>query len=182
MPTFSTVYGRAEYAPVHLVPEGTFSMWTTAGETSTAKALCGTTVSAEHLDDPALFIRDEGSADALSLVTCKSCRRLAPGFGTVEALVDQLDATLSAHPDGADVLAAALAAVAARRGSSWWVTRGRTGSWEADLVQNLLGGTVGHGDEHLDAYATTPSSPCRDSATWACGHDVESAECDCRSG
>lgn len=150
MPMFSTVYGRAEYAPSHLVPEGTFSMWPPSE--AAAKALCGTTVLAEHLDDPALFIRDQGSADALSLVTCRTCRRLAPGFGSIDALVDQLDRVLSTHPDGADVLAAALAAVAARHGSSWWVTRGRTGSWEADLVQGLLGGTVGHGDEHLDAY------------------------------
>jgi hypothetical protein len=151
VPTFATVYGRADYAPAHLVPEGTFSTWTT-DDTASARALCGTVVLAEHLADPALYIRDADSVDALSLVTCRTCRRLAPGFGSVDALVEALDRTLSTHPDGAEVLAHALAVVAARHGSSWWVTRGRTGSWEADYVQNLLGGTVGHGDEYLASY------------------------------
>jgi fructose-1-phosphate kinase PfkB-like protein len=46
-------------------------------------------------------------------------------------------------------LAAVLSSVAADLGSSDALTAGRPGSWEADLVQQLVKGTVGWGDEHL---------------------------------
>ena len=49
-------------------------------------------------------------------------------------------------------LATVLAAVAAHLGSSDALTAGRPGSWEADLVQLLVKGTVGWGDELLDGY------------------------------
>jgi hypothetical protein len=50
-------------------------------------------------------------------------------------------------------LAAVLATVAAHLGSSDALTAGRPGSWEADLVQRLVKGTVGWGDEFLGVYA-----------------------------
>jgi fructose-1-phosphate kinase PfkB-like protein len=49
-------------------------------------------------------------------------------------------------------LVAVLATVAAHLGSSDALTAGRPGSWEADLVQRLVKGTVGWGDEFLDGY------------------------------
>ena len=39
--------------------------------------------------------------------------------------------------------------VAGQVGSSVALTAGRPGSWEADLVQQLVKGTVGHDDEYL---------------------------------
>jgi hypothetical protein len=45
-----------------------------------------------------------------------------------------------------------LAAVAAALGSSDALTQGRPGSWEADLVDRLVKGTVGYGDEDLARY------------------------------
>jgi hypothetical protein len=49
-------------------------------------------------------------------------------------------------------LAAVLATVAAELGSSYALTAGRPGSWEADLIQRLVKGTVGYGDEYLSDY------------------------------
>ena len=49
-------------------------------------------------------------------------------------------------------LAAVLAADAAHLGSSEALTAGRPGSWEADLVQRLVKGPVGSGDEFLGGY------------------------------
>lgn len=58
--------------------------------------------------------------------------------------------------DFADFLASALAAVAGNVGSTDRVTAGRSGSWEADLVQQLLAGTVGEDEHHLVAYRSEP--------------------------
>ena len=52
--------------------------------------------------------------------------------------------------DFAGWLADALAAVAARHGSSYALIAGRPGSWEASLVTQLVRGTIGWDDEHLD--------------------------------
>ena len=49
-------------------------------------------------------------------------------------------------------LADVLAQVAARKGSSDALTAGRPGSWEANLVDQLIKGTVGHDDEYLPDY------------------------------
>jgi hypothetical protein len=51
--------------------------------------------------------------------------------------------------DFAGWLAAVLAQVAARKGSSDALTAGRPGSWEASLVDQLVKGTVGYHDEYL---------------------------------
>ncbi len=59
--------------------------------------------------------------------------------------------------DFAGWLAAVLADVAARMGSSAALTAGRPGSWEAALVRELLAGTVGYADEYLpDPERTAP--------------------------
>jgi hypothetical protein len=50
-------------------------------------------------------------------------------------------------------LAITLATVAARLGSSDALTAGRPGSWEADLVDRLVKGTVGWDDHYLSGYA-----------------------------
>jgi len=49
-------------------------------------------------------------------------------------------------------LASVLASVAAKLGSTSALTAGRPGSWEADLVQQLVKGTVGWDDDYLDTY------------------------------
>jgi hypothetical protein len=54
--------------------------------------------------------------------------------------------------DFAGWLAAVLATVAAELGSSDTLTAGRPGSWEASLIDQLVKGTVGYGDEDLAHY------------------------------
>jgi hypothetical protein len=49
-------------------------------------------------------------------------------------------------------LAGILARIAAELGSTEALTAGRPGSWEADLVQRLVKGTVGYDDELLKDY------------------------------
>jgi fructose-1-phosphate kinase PfkB-like protein len=58
-------------------------------------------------------------------------------------------AAARAEHDFGGWLAVVLASVAAELGSSDALTAGRPGSWEADLVQQLVKGTVGWGDEYL---------------------------------
>jgi Sigma-70, region 4 len=53
--------------------------------------------------------------------------------------------------DFAGWLAAVLADVAGNLGSADELTIGRPGSWEADHVQQLVKGMVGHADEYLPA-------------------------------
>lgn len=71
------------------------------------------------------------------------------------AAVDALTAAVSAEHDFPGWLAAVLAQVAARKGSSDALTAGRPGSWEASLVDQLVKGTVGYDDESLPE----PGSP-----------------------
>jgi hypothetical protein len=79
-----------------------------------------------------------------------------------EVTVDTLTAAVRLkHPthgeaDFAEFLASALAAVAANVGSTERVTAGRPGSWEADLVEQLLTGTVGDRPEDLVFYRSEP--------------------------
>jgi hypothetical protein len=49
-------------------------------------------------------------------------------------------------------LARVLATAAAELGSTAALTAGRPGSWEADLVQQLVRGTVGEDDDYLHAF------------------------------
>jgi hypothetical protein len=53
--------------------------------------------------------------------------------------------------DFAGWLASVLAAAASQLGSSDALVEGRPGSWEASLVDQLVKGTVGYGDECLPA-------------------------------
>jgi hypothetical protein len=50
-------------------------------------------------------------------------------------------------------LAQILATAAAELGSTDALTAGRPGSWEADLVQQLVRGTVGWDDDYLAQYS-----------------------------
>jgi hypothetical protein len=70
---------------------------------------------------------------------------------TARAITALTDAARAEHDFGG-WLAAALAGVAAVLGSSDALTAGRPGSWEADLVQKLVKGTVGWDDEYLSDY------------------------------
>lgn len=58
--------------------------------------------------------------------------------------------------DFAGFLASALGAVAGNLGDVELVTIGRPGSWESDLVDQLVRGTVGYGQELLLAHRTDP--------------------------
>lgn len=79
--------------------------------------------------------------------------------------------------DFGDFLASCLASVAANVGSVGRLTAGRPGSWEADLVSQLLRGTVGYTDDDLLRHRTEPvivplNVPC---LTWGGVTNVHSA-------
>ncbi len=63
-----------------------------------------------------------------------------------------LDAVREEH-DFSGWLAQVLATAAAQMGSTAALTAGRPGSWEANLVQQLVCGTVGWDDDYLADYA-----------------------------
>jgi hypothetical protein len=67
---------------------------------------------------------------------------------TIRAARSVLEAARSEHDFGG-WLALVLAAAAAELGSTDALTAGRPGSWEAELVQRLVKGTVGWHDEYL---------------------------------
>jgi hypothetical protein len=67
---------------------------------------------------------------------------------TVAAIAALLDGH-GAEGDFAGWLAGVLARMAASLGSSAALIAGRTGSWEAGLVDQLVKGTVGHDDADL---------------------------------
>lgn len=56
-------------------------------------------------------------------------------------------------------LARVLAAVAADLGSTEALTAGRPGSWEADLIRQLVKGTIGWDDDYLADYKTLAPKP-----------------------
>jgi hypothetical protein len=74
--------------------------------------------------------------------------------GAVDAI---LEAVRERHDFGG-WLAEVLATAAAALGSTAALTAGRPGSWEADLVQQLVRGTVGCDDDYLADYAK-PDDP-----------------------
>jgi hypothetical protein len=65
---------------------------------------------------------------------------------------DAILAAAKCEHDFGGWLAGVLARVAAELGSSAALTARRAGSWEAELVQRLVKGTVGWGDEYLSEY------------------------------
>jgi hypothetical protein len=67
--------------------------------------------------------------------------------------IKAITAAARAEHDFAGWLAGVLAAAAGQLGSSDALTEGRPGSWEAGLVDQLVKGTVGYGDEYLPAPA-----------------------------
>jgi hypothetical protein len=71
---------------------------------------------------------------------------------TTRAAAAVLDAAREEHDFGG-WLAEILAITAAQLGSTAALTAGRPGSWEADLVIQLVRGTVGCDDDHLADYA-----------------------------
>ncbi len=68
-----------------------------------------------------------------------------------------LDAVREEH-DFSGWLAQALATAAAELGSSTALIAGRPGGWEANLVEQLVRGTVGWDDDYLADYAKEPRS------------------------
>jgi hypothetical protein len=78
---------------------------------------------------------------------------------TDRAVAAILEAAWNEHDFGG-WLASTLSQVASELGSSDALTARRPGSWEADLVQRLVKGTVGWNDECLSDY--TKDDPTRD--------------------
>jgi hypothetical protein len=70
---------------------------------------------------------------------------------TQEARAAILTAVSEQHDFGG-WLAGVLSSAAAELGSSDALIAGRPGSWEADLVRQLVKGTVGWGDDYLAEY------------------------------
>ena len=68
-----------------------------------------------------------------------------------------LDAVREEHDFGG-WLAQVLATAAAELGSTAALTSGRPGSWEANLVQQLVRGTVEWDDDYLTQYGKEPRS------------------------
>ena len=68
-----------------------------------------------------------------------------------------VDAVREEHDFGG-WLARVLATAAAELGSTAALTSGGPGSWEANLVQQLVRGTVGWDDDYLTNYAKEPRS------------------------
>ena len=75
---------------------------------------------------------------------------------TTRAVSAVLAAVRNEH-DFADWLAGVLAQAAGQLGRSDALVEGRPGSWEASLVDQLVKGTVGYGDEYLPRPA--PEAP-----------------------
>jgi hypothetical protein len=75
------------------------------------------------------------------------------------AAADVLSAAVEHEHDFAGWLAAVLADVAAAKGGPAALTAGRPGSWEAALVDQLVKGTVGPGDEYLPDADAEPVAP-----------------------
>jgi hypothetical protein len=79
-----------------------------------------------------------------------------------ETVVEAMTAAVRlTHPvsgplDFPDFLASALAAVAANVGGTYRLIAGRPGSWEADHVDSLVCGTIGHDDTDLTRHRTEP--------------------------
>ena len=102
--------------------------------------------------------RDEVLADAIRVLT-EAARLRRP------VLQQTGDGEWEPHPfrtepaDWAEFVTLALAGAAANVGSVDRALEGRPGSWEASLVRQLLAGTLGEGDEHLDAYAGKAGQP-----------------------
>jgi hypothetical protein len=76
---------------------------------------------------------------------------------TDQAVSAIVDAAREQH-DFSGWLAQVLATAAADLGSTAALTVGRPGSWEANLVQQLVRGTVGWDDDYLADYAKEPRS------------------------
>lgn len=69
-----------------------------------------------------------------------------------------LSEAVDAEHDFPAWMAGALARVAAAKGSSYALIRGRAGSWEASLVSQLVCGLTGWDDADLGLYAR-PTEP-----------------------
>ena len=76
---------------------------------------------------------------------------------TDRATTAMIEAVREEH-DFSGWLAQILATAAAELGSSATLTAGRPGSWEANLVQQLVRGTVGWDEDYLADHAKKPRS------------------------
>ncbi len=92
--------------------------------------------------------QDAGTREALRLETIRSLTSLARAT---------YDTDHGTHPvDFADLLAGILSTVAANVGGVGALLAGRDGSWEADLVAQLVYGTAGHDEQNLAERRTEP--------------------------
>ena len=91
---------------------------------------------------------DQVLADTVRVLSEAARRTITRGRGTSSEQQDQADF--------ADFLATALAATAANLGGIEALLAGRSGSWEADYVRQLLVGTVGEDEQYLWEHRTEP--------------------------
>ena len=91
---------------------------------------------------------DQVLADAVAVLSEAARRTTTRGRGTSSEQQDQADF--------ADFLATALAGTAANLGGIEPLLAGRSGSWEADYVRQLLVGTVGEDERYLWEHRTDP--------------------------
>jgi hypothetical protein len=70
--------------------------------------------------------------------------------------IDAVTGAVEAEHDFGGWRAGVLASAAAAHGSSTALTAQRPGSWEADLIQQLVKREVGWDDEHLWTYRSGP--------------------------
>lgn len=87
-------------------------------------------------------------AEAIAALTTAARGRRTIGAGTPDEHIEPVDF--------ADIAAYVLTAVAANLGGIEELLEGRPGSWEADLVRQLVENTVGPEDDDLLAYRTEP--------------------------
>lgn len=87
-------------------------------------------------------------------------------MATTDPTTAAIDAVLTVARAGGDVaefVAIVLVTAAAELGSTEALLAGRSGSWEASHVRDLMAGTVGLDDEHLADYMRgTPTQPPTD--------------------
>lgn len=80
-----------------------------------------------------------------------------PRQSYTERATDVIIEAVNSEHDFGGWLAEVLARAAAELGSTHVLTARRPGSWEADLVHQLVARTVGWNDEHLETYRRLPS-------------------------
>jgi hypothetical protein len=101
-----------------------------------------------QIDPPPASRTDATVGQAIEVLTALARQTRVRGEGTPSAAVEPVDF--------ADITAQVLTAVAANLGGVETLLAGRPGSWEADLVRQLVNGTAGYRPDDLLSWRTEP--------------------------